>query len=76
MRLFALYRLDLYARARVVEGSKAWELYRTIADEKDAQLVGTMLVKLEAEHGNAGAVAFLNQSGHSVFVGRSKPEAV
>lgn len=60
-RLFAIDRLDKYARERVVRGSKAWELYRSIADENQARLVGTMMIKLEAEHGHKGAVAFLNQ---------------
>ena len=61
MKLFALDRLDKYARSRVLEGSKAWELYRTIAEEKEARLVGTMMVRLEAEHGNSRANAFLNK---------------
>lgn len=61
MRFFAIDRLDKYARSRVLEGSKTWELYRTIADEHEARLVGTMMVKLEAEGGHAGANEFLNQ---------------
>jgi len=61
MRLFAIDRLDKYARQRQTEGSQAWALYRTIADEHQARLVGTMLVRLEAEHGHAGANEFLKQ---------------
>lgn len=61
MRLFAIDRLDKYARQRQMEGSSTWALYRTIADEPQARLVGTMLIRLEAEHGHAGANEFLNQ---------------
>lgn len=61
MRLFAIERLDKYARQRVLDGSPTWTLYRTIADETQSRLVGTMLVRLEAEHGHAGANEFLKQ---------------
>jgi len=61
MRLFAIDRLDKYARQRVLDGSGAWTLYRTLADETQARLVGTMMVRLEAEHGHAEANEFLKQ---------------
>lgn len=61
MRLFAIDRLDKYARQRVLDGSPTWMLYRLIADEPEARLVGTMMVKLEAEAGRKEAVAFVSQ---------------
>lgn len=61
MRLFAIDRLDKYARQQVIDGSPTWTLYRAIADEHDARLVGTMLVKLEAESDRKEVVAFVNQ---------------
>lgn len=47
--------------ARVVEGSKTWELYRTLSDEHQARLVGTLLIRLEAEYGISHSNFFLNQ---------------
>lgn len=63
MRLFAIERLDKYARGRVAQGSKAWALQRTLADETQARLVGTMMIRLEAEYGVSHASFFLNQNG-------------
>ncbi len=61
MRLFAIERLDKYARQRQSEGSKAWELWRTLDSELDARGSGTLMIRLEAEHGHAGANEFLKQ---------------